>query len=169
MTTAASTDFPAAPSSGDQYFRTDLGLDCYYDGTRWLTKNEYAINFWPASAVEVISDDQDIADPITLGTDDNVYITSVAGVFGVGSTNGGSDYWDIVLYGYQQNFAGGQTFATLSTAALTAGQTTALEVAATLNMHATDNVLFQFTSSETGDPSNLYVDSLTIYYRKIIT
>ena len=28
--------FPASPTTGDVYFRTDLGEWYYYDGTRWL-------------------------------------------------------------------------------------------------------------------------------------
>jgi hypothetical protein len=32
----AGTSFPSA-ATGDRYFRTDLGLEFYYDGTRWVT------------------------------------------------------------------------------------------------------------------------------------
>lgn len=32
----AGTSFPANKLTGDRYFRTDLGIECYWDGTRWL-------------------------------------------------------------------------------------------------------------------------------------
>jgi len=37
------TAFPTdpAPSTNDKFYRTDLGLLCYFDGARWLTVQEY--------------------------------------------------------------------------------------------------------------------------------
>ena len=40
---SSGTSNPGSPVSGDLYFRTDLGLLIYYDGTRWLTVNEYSV------------------------------------------------------------------------------------------------------------------------------
>ena len=37
--------FPAGVTTGATFFRTDLGLACYYDGTRWLTQNVYLLAF----------------------------------------------------------------------------------------------------------------------------
>lgn len=31
------TAFPASPFTGQRYFRTDRGIEYYYDGTRWLS------------------------------------------------------------------------------------------------------------------------------------
>lgn len=33
----AGTSFPASKATGDRYFRTDLGIEAYWDGTRWLS------------------------------------------------------------------------------------------------------------------------------------
>ena len=33
----AGTSFPASKATGDRYFRTDLGMEFYWDGTRWVT------------------------------------------------------------------------------------------------------------------------------------
>lgn len=41
---ASGTSMPGTPAANDRFFRTDLGLLCYYDGTRWLTLNEYSVN-----------------------------------------------------------------------------------------------------------------------------
>jgi hypothetical protein len=43
---ASGTSFPGSPSSGALFFRTDRGLIYYYDGARWLTVNEYTIQFY---------------------------------------------------------------------------------------------------------------------------
>ncbi|MCU0275067.1 MAG: hypothetical protein MUE34_17730 [Acidimicrobiales bacterium] len=45
------------PSTGDRWFRTDLGMEFYYDGTRWLsTQLFFATGHpWPASATWAVS------------------------------------------------------------------------------------------------------------------
>jgi hypothetical protein len=35
----AGTSFPPSPLTNDRYFRTDRGVDYYFDGTRWLSVN----------------------------------------------------------------------------------------------------------------------------------
>jgi hypothetical protein len=35
--------FPASPALNDKFYRNDLNLLCYYDGTRWLTVQEYQL------------------------------------------------------------------------------------------------------------------------------
>lgn len=39
------SSFPATPATNQMCFRTDLGLLCYYDGTRWLTQTLYEVPF----------------------------------------------------------------------------------------------------------------------------
>jgi hypothetical protein len=41
----AGTSNPGSPSTGDLFFRTDLNLIITYDGTRWVTVNQYVIFF----------------------------------------------------------------------------------------------------------------------------
>lgn len=38
------TSFPASPVTGMRWERTDLNLLCYYDGTRWLTVQQYTLS-----------------------------------------------------------------------------------------------------------------------------
>lgn len=37
------TAFPTA-ATGDRFWRTDLARECFYDGTRWLTTQEYTLS-----------------------------------------------------------------------------------------------------------------------------
>jgi hypothetical protein len=37
----AGTAFPGSPLTGDRFYRSDRSLHYFYDGTRWLTVNEY--------------------------------------------------------------------------------------------------------------------------------
>lgn len=51
----AGTSFPGSPLTSDRYFRTDRGLHYYYDGTRWLTVNEYEMGIGWAEAAAALS------------------------------------------------------------------------------------------------------------------
>lgn len=41
---AAGTSFPGSPATSERFFRTDRGLEYYYDGTRWLTTTLFYAN-----------------------------------------------------------------------------------------------------------------------------
>ncbi len=36
------TSFPGSPASGDRFKRTDINVDCFYDGTRWLSEQLFS-------------------------------------------------------------------------------------------------------------------------------
>lgn len=48
----AGVAFPASPTTGDTYWRTDRSLSYFYNGTRWLTTNQYV---FAVSEVEVFT------------------------------------------------------------------------------------------------------------------
>jgi mRNA-degrading endonuclease toxin of MazEF toxin-antitoxin module len=39
------TAFPGSPDTNDRYFRTDRGIEYYYDGTRWLSTQLFLDNW----------------------------------------------------------------------------------------------------------------------------
>lgn len=39
------TAFPVAPDTGDQYWRSDLGMEFFYDGSQWLSTQVYVKTF----------------------------------------------------------------------------------------------------------------------------
>lgn len=41
------SSFPLSPPTGMRWFRSDLDFDCFYDGTRWLTVQEYPLTLTP--------------------------------------------------------------------------------------------------------------------------
>ena len=57
---ATGTSFPGGPSTNDLFYRTDRALLYYYDGTRWLTLNEYsltlgALDYQPRSSTTAMT------------------------------------------------------------------------------------------------------------------
>lgn len=86
---------PAAPVANDQFYRTDLNLHCYFDGTRWLTVQEYELggldlggaSFAAASTVKRIPVRSDFA----------LWLTRWSASTYVQVTNSGTAYWTATL------------------------------------------------------------------------
>jgi hypothetical protein len=91
---SSGTSMPGSPSTNDRVTRTDLGLDFYYDGTRWLTTTLFEVGSQWASALSTSNTDLYVA-PVdsTWG----IYIVSFDVSTFVISTNNGSNYWTVAL------------------------------------------------------------------------
>jgi len=88
------TSFPGSPSTGDRFFRTDLGWSCFYDGTRWLTDFELSHFFPYASGFAV---DGDSGNGSRIRGDYAIYVTRVSVSTYITGTNNGSNYWTVTL------------------------------------------------------------------------
>jgi hypothetical protein len=73
-TGAAGTSFPGSPATNDRYFRTDLGMEFYWDGTNWVSTQLNQLMLTPADVVTPFS-----------GT--------TGGIRGIFPVWGGSDIW----------------------------------------------------------------------------
>lgn len=93
------TAFPASPATGQQFFRTDLGLDCYYDGTRWLTKTLYEQELSVAPVLQPYSANSSGALKASLwnGLYD-IWAINWQSITYVATTNTGSAYWTCELF-----------------------------------------------------------------------
>ena len=91
--TARGTSFPVAPGTGDRYFRTDLGYECYYDGTRWLTVNEYITGQLREGAVDTTD-----TNLLLLQNSKHVYVTTISVVTYTATTNDASNYYTMDFY-----------------------------------------------------------------------
>lgn len=157
----ASADLPGGLQTNDRFFRTDLGWACYYDGTRWLTIHEYTapIVAWTTQNNAVVTD-------WAIRTDYAPWITRVAIITRVDTTNNGSNFWTL-------NIQGVNTARSASTAIVTA--LTSVDTVATNTSHETAPALtpanrsfFRLDPRTTGAPGVLTA-AVTIYYRLIVT
>jgi hypothetical protein len=158
------TAFPATPGTGLKFFRSDLGLECYYDGAQWLTVNVYMADYCSAA----VSADSTL-DIARVRTDYKIYVTRVAFTTFVVTTNTGSAYWTLTLKSTTATHSAATnvhvfTTATHSPDAYTATETATMSVgAAPANTGA-----LQLDVTKTSTPGNLYV-KIGVYYRLIIT
>ncbi|HEY1015718.1 MAG TPA: hypothetical protein VGE07_23620 [Herpetosiphonaceae bacterium] len=95
---ALGTAFPGSPATNQTFFRTDYGLEFYYDGSRWLTINEYPLLMPYARALQPISVAGVVADGLLEQRTGLVaYVTHVYARTNVQTTNNGSNYWTITV------------------------------------------------------------------------
>jgi hypothetical protein len=158
------TSFPGSPASGDKFYRTDLNWLCFYDGTRWLTCQEFTQELnaggSPISGLSGIARGMSRSDYLQ-------YFTKVAAFTWVnGATNDGSNYWTCTVD--WQDSAGTRTaLATFSTAA--DSPNTATTKIATVNAASTSSYKGLVTvGTKVGSASPLFFGA-SVYYRLIVT
>lgn len=95
-TERAGTSFPGSPTTDDFYYRTDLGVLCRYDGTRWLGAEErMPIGQLYENGVPPYTVHDKIIYTFPLESTDTLWLASFyASIVNLG-TNNGSNYWTI--------------------------------------------------------------------------
>lgn len=92
------TSMPGSKATGDRYWRTDLGLEAYWDGAQWLTVNKYHMVI-PAAAGSDVSSSSSSAyfrAPLWNAVYDLYLIDYYAMTF-VSTTNDGTNKWTLTL------------------------------------------------------------------------
>jgi hypothetical protein len=166
----AGTAFPSSPATGARFFRTDLGLECYYDGTRWLTMHEYALGNFGGNTLNTLADftaSDSFAFLWRLRTQYAPYFTRVAVTTRVSTTNNATNFWTIGFDCYNISFGAGTTIYTFSTAADTVTAYTDHEGAPSTPAPA-NNTHLALSIQKTLTPGALRI-LFQAYYRLIIT
>jgi hypothetical protein len=169
----AGTSFPGSKATGDRYWRTDLGLECYWDGTRWVSSTLYHEQMgaieggFPTGGWGNALGTQSIGRWTPWHSDYDLWLVSLYGSTYVGATNDGSHYWTVSLF--KTNAAGAETsIVTFATNADTqANYTThAAAIGAAMGGATYKELIAKVTPTST--PGNIY-PSVAISYRLIVT
>jgi hypothetical protein len=86
----AGTSFPVSKATGDRYWRTDLGLEFYWDGTRWVTTTLY---FTPGTDVSNQTTNVGTGRRTAFGAKFDIFIVDFIVSCYTSATNDGSNYW----------------------------------------------------------------------------
>jgi hypothetical protein len=95
------TVFPATPYTSQRYFRTDRGIEYYYDGTRWLSAAKIIISgtLLPQNpAATSVSVAATLLNWMAFEHPDNssdIYVESFVSRLNVATTNNSTNYWQI--------------------------------------------------------------------------
>jgi hypothetical protein len=151
-------------SAGSLFYRTDLHMWIEYDGTRWLSCNEYATQHVPkwysATTTWRLTG---------MRADYDFYLTHVALVYYISGTNDGSNYWTFDSKSAALNPATTTTLDSFDTSADSGSTWLKVERAPnTAATHSSNNHWWVMTATKTGSPGNMLVQG-TFYYRLIIT
>lgn len=162
---AEGTSFPGTPATGTKFYRTDRNLLYFYDGTRWLTVNQYVATVgnptpaYPASATNTL------AGRMVFPGGVDVYIETLVVNLIIGATNNSTNYWEAEVVKYDNAATKTRIGAsTASTAADTAN--TRISKSLTINTVYTAADSSRDTGVnllKTGTPSTLYCNAIVTY------
>ena len=156
----AGTSFPGSKATGDRYFRTDLGLEFYWDGTRWVTTTLYYHNF--SGPININANG--VFGRLAVVQDFDLYVYKCAVAYLVDTTNDGSKYWTIDLIEF--NGATSNTIGSVTSAAESANTFYVENIA--VNAAKSGIEQFQVNGTKTSTPGVL-VATATLTYRLIGT
>lgn len=167
MGVCSGTSMPTG-ATNDRVFRTDLGLEFFYDGTRWLTTNQYqgTFNVVNVASTSTASFTGTPYIPLPSSSSD-IWVESVVG-FTYVVTNSGSAYWTVDLI--KLNVANSATV--IGSSFNTSADTQATNVIHSFTVGASvDRATYPLLSlklTKTSTPGNIYA-GLTVNYRLIGT
>lgn len=91
---ATGTSMPGSPATNDRIFRTDLGMEFYYDGTRWLSTSLFRE---PCATIANLA--ATAASSYYLATKDtlDMWVVAFEAVTFVSTTNNGTSNWTLTF------------------------------------------------------------------------
>jgi hypothetical protein len=155
--------FPGSPSSGDPFFRDDLGFWCWYDGTRWLTETKIAThNSFTGSA------DGNLA-YMRVSDQDSKYIEQINMTTRVATTNDSDNYWTVEIDGWNNDASTASAIHIFNTSA-DAADTFIDKTTTSMSQTAlpTQEGFFAVNITKTGSPGNIAI-YYSVEYREIKT
>lgn len=162
----AGTSFPVSPTSGDLFWRTDRSLFYFYDGTRWLTVNEYTAPITARALNGGVSATSTMGN-MPVRQDYDMYITRFESPMFVsgGTALSASHKWVITV----NKIDASNTKTTISTITLDSGTlSTHIPKSDTPNVVVAHATYFQFeiVATKTGTPGSLFA-SWEMAYRLV--
>lgn len=155
------TSFPGGPATDDLFYRTDLDLLFFYNGTLWLTVNEYQTDIFHHGGNGLTADANLIGFPIIA--DGDTYLTRFFGSTWVSATA----IWNVNLIPLTTALAAGTTIATLTTSGDAAN--TVVRKSATINaLVANTTFMMQVVFDETSG-SATFIGAVSLRYRRRAT
>jgi hypothetical protein len=161
---SAGTSFPGSPATNDLFNRTDRGYIYYYDGTRWVTSQEFGHSLAVLDVLEPVS----ATNPLLFGSIDlganGAWITRHVTITFASGTNNGSNFWTAQLN--KRDGAGATTSVggSFNTSADSANTWTRHDT--TVGASITTGLTWALSITKTSAPSTIYA-TCTVYYRLI--
>jgi hypothetical protein len=168
----AGTSFPASKATGDRYWRTDLSMEYFWNGTYWLSTQLFSIDLFAmySSAnmtIAGISANDNIARSGSWVADADMWLVDWIQLTRVLTTNDGTKYWTLTLEKANATPAT-STVASFTTAAHTMGQFVLTKTAIGA-LIGTTYLALQTLGTKTSTPGTLIADGGTVRFRLLGT
>lgn len=161
LTGMSGTSFPGSPATNELYYRTDLSLLFFYDGTRWLSVNEYRQNIFLGINLTTITNGNQI---LGVPSDLDMWVTYFSGST-YQATVDSSHYWTFTLN--KQDPTGTLvSLGAFDTSGDTSNTWTTHSVAIGAAVHAASYPTLSMTAAKTSTPLGLYCQ-LNVRFRLI--
>lgn len=152
------TSFPSNPETNARFFRIDLGLEFYYDGSRWLTTTLYREPLAIQDALlPAVGTQGGLYLPLWNG-DYDVWVEAFLCATTVLTTNDGTKYWTVAL----RRGPSATTLGSFNTSADAADTNTKHGVVIDALTGTTDNYL-DILLTKTSTPGGIYAISSVSY------
>jgi hypothetical protein len=175
---AAGTSFPGSPATNDRVFRTDLGMEFYFDGTRWLSSQLFSLNnqlgpFSGSAAYSPMNATMEpaffLTAPDKMGGSDIWLVRSRITFYVIGGTAlSGSHKWVVKF----AKVVAGNTNTVFSTHNIDSGSSNAwredAQAIGALMNNGTTHYSVYVLITKTGTPGDLYPE-LLLWYRIVAT
>lgn len=161
------TDIPSGLAAGDRFWRSDLGLECYYDlaNTRWLTMQSWPLAFGAGSGAYATNYAAATASIRYASIDTRYQPVFTYGVLNIttGATNTGANYLS-----YSFVTSAGTTIWTVNTSADAPSTTIAKATATFTQPPSTITSVRLDVAIGAGAPSAQFPYTPVLYYRMVI-
>lgn len=154
-----------AVAVGSRFFRTDIGFLCYYDGTRWLSENDYPTNLSSWQSYGTTSPQQ--TNYVLPRGQYSPYFTRVLIHSQVSGTNNGTNFWTIDVQGVNFSASSSSSIHSITTAADSAGVVVRRDVGVT-TAAPTHRDWMRVLLTKTLTPGAIEV-AVTLSYKLVIT
>lgn len=159
---AKGVSFPSSPATNDQFYRTDINRLCFYDGARWLTVQEFEVQWLMSGTIPPVTGTNGCVGrggPANLTY--SVFVTRACVRHeSVGVAWTGAAYWQSTF-----QFSGG-SFSITSIQSTTSGVAELAINTASPGVPVNEN--FLWLPTKVGTPPNL-IPYISLFYRLIIT
>jgi len=162
----AGTSFPGSKATNDRYFRTDIGEEYYWDGTRWASLEVKVVPF-PLATDPPITANGTVLHRMAIppGGNSDILLAGVYGAFYVagGTALSGSHKWVGTVS--KTNTAGASSLGSTSIDSGSSDQWRPL-TAVTINAVAavgSGYVALEVNWAKTGTPGSLYANLMLVY------
>jgi hypothetical protein len=158
----AGTSFPGTPVTNETFFRTDLGWLCYYDGSQWLTVEEF-------QAIEEADNGNTVnstRNKRPVRTDYAPYFTRVEVGTKVATPNNATNYWTVDIQAFDEAETSSTSIYSFTTSGDTVG--TYVRHASDANTTAANDQKVACVIAKNNLPGALDF-MYTVFYRLVVT